>query len=721
MDIAEDGAIDRPFTWPDADRSLPLRDAVHALGSCGLVRREGRPTRLVLTHEARHFLDSGDDLYLIAVLHANVRFIGEVLAELGGGIAHNELNEIAAKKYGLTWSSLDQVRRRVYWLRAAGLVDYWTNGKIVPTERGRQFLERVDLVSLDQLPHRRRTTTQPIELPLPPAPLATGLADIDQAALRSRKRPLGYIAGGVRVEVLARLVNAAVPEITRSDFMAFCTEEFGVLESSAEQTLGTLRSLGLLVQVGTDTFAATEHATSCLASDEPLDFIRLLHLNVALLGETLDALEDETHSATLFRVLAERYPHMELTREDVTRRLALFIETGLAERIGLAVRRTELGTALVHTLPLLKGVDSSNSESTDQVAPEDSGAVARATADNGHHRLRLLATEVVQAANDSPDYKRFERAVAAAFRALGVDVETGSGPSKTDVVIGLWQSPTNRLRVAVEAKTDGAGLVTDGDVKFGKLGKHRERHKAQSTVLVGPRFDASLVQEATREKVALLTARDLANALLRHGRTPLAPREIAALVTFGEADALALTWRAAERKQKALSLVLDTLWKSGNDPVDIEYTTGALGVSDIWRETKGTLETPLDRSEIETALAFLEAPFLAGVERKGGEHVITAPPSLIAARLRALATAVESAGGQRPTGDHSGEGPPAPPARPAPEQSEHVPVPRQQVPSAGITPSLVRAWAKSQGLAVNERGRLPESLVKKYLQAHGRG
>ncbi|MEV6263309.1 hypothetical protein AB0M42_21510 [Streptomyces sp. NPDC051784] len=156
-----------------------------------------------------------------------------------------------------------------------------------------------------------------------------------------------------------------------------------------------------------------------------------------------------------------------------------------------------------------------------------------------------------------------------------------------------------------------------------------ERHEAQSTVLVGPRFDARVVQEAAREKVALLTARELADAVMRHTRTPLTPREITAMVTAGDAEALALTWRAAERRQEALSLVLHTLWKSGNDPVDIQYTSGVLGVSDTWRETKGALETPPDSSEIEEALSFLGSPFIAGVARQGGDHVVTAPPSLI--------------------------------------------------------------------------------------------
>ncbi|WP_282694352.1 restriction endonuclease [Streptomyces sp. CC208A] len=692
-----------------------MRNAVHALGACGLVAREGRPARLVLTPEARRFLVSEDDLYLLAVLHANVRFVGEALAALGKGLTHPELNAVAAEEYGLPWNTLDQVRRRVYWFRAAELVDYWTNGLIVPTERGRQFLELVEPVDPDQLPHRRRAPSQAIELPPPPHSLALALSDADQAALRSRKRQVGYIAGGTRTEVLARLLDAAVPEIRRTDFLTFCAEEFDVLESSAEQTLGTLRSLGLLTQVGSDTFAATERTVDCLASGEPLDFIRLLHLHVALLGETLDALEGGTSSAALARLLADRYPETGLTREDVTRRLALFLETGLAERIGLAVRRTELGTALVRTLPLLARADSDGQEDTGGGAAEASRQGSSSPGDGAaspdHGRL---AAEILAASVDSADYRRFERAIAAAFQALGVKAEHIGGPDRTDVVIELWQSPTDRRRVAVEAKTDGAGLLTGRDVEFWSLGKHRERHGAQSTVLIGPRFDARLTEEAEKEKVALLTASELANALLRHGRTPLAPHELTALVTYGEAESLALTWQAAERRQETLSLVLDTLWKSGNDPVDIEYTAGALNAGDIWRETKGTLETPLDQAEIEAALAFLEAPFVAGVvQREKGKHVVTAPPSLLAARLRALAAAIEN----RPAGKADARATPPPPVRPDAGSSARTPAPRQA--PDDVPASLVRAWAKSRGRAVNPRGRLPEHLVREYKQAHG--
>jgi hypothetical protein len=84
LDIDRDPAIDRPFTWPGQAKQTSIRDVMYNFGTAGLVRREGPPARLVLTEEARRFLESGDPTYLVAVLHCNVRFIGEALASLGG-------------------------------------------------------------------------------------------------------------------------------------------------------------------------------------------------------------------------------------------------------------------------------------------------------------------------------------------------------------------------------------------------------------------------------------------------------------------------------------------------------------------------------------------------------------------------------------------------------------------------------------------------------------
>ena len=711
-DIEGDPILDRSVMLPAMDSPAPLRKILNTLGTCGLLRREDRPARLMLTDDAQYFLESGDELFLIAVLHANVRFLGEALANLGDGLTHEELRHIADDQYGLKWESQDQIRRRVYWLRAAGLVDLWSNNKNVPTARGLEFLRRLDLPRLEDLPHRRQSTAQPVEIPQPPAALAARLTETDQAALLSRRRPMGYVAGGWRVEVLNRLANAATPSITRNEFKNFCVQEFKVAESSAEQTLNTLRAFEILEQVGPDSFAATELAASCLASGEPLDLIRLLHLRVALLGETLEALDGGVHSRTVVSIFAERYPeqHVRVSRADVTTRLALLEETGLVERIGLVVRRTPLGEALIQTLPLLNRGGPRVETQRDTVY-QDSSPLPGPAVSVGSGDVRSLSIEIVPASTDSADYQRFERVIADAFRSLGVQVETHGGPSKTDVILNLWQSPTSHLRIAVEAKTDGGGIVTDQDVKFPRLGRHRERHNAQCTVLIGPKFDGWVEKEASKDKVALLTARQLANAIVRHARTPLTPREISALVTVQEAGELETIWLAAERRQEALGHVLHSIWKSGNDPVDIEFSAGALGVNDIWRETKNALKTPLSKIEIEEALAFLEAPVIAGLVKHGNGFAATAPPSLIAARLRALANAIESTGmGTADIGS-------TPDDVPTPSSPRSLRAKVEEV-DAAVDASAVRAWAEAQGRNINPRGRLPGSLIRDYQRAN---
>ncbi|MFF0776425.1 hypothetical protein ACFYUK_46610 [Nonomuraea wenchangensis] len=353
-DINADPLVDRTFTWPGATSPTSLRQVLHFMGSCGLFARKDRPSRVFLTPEARYFLDTGDIFYLITVLHARVRFFGEALKSIGEGLTYDELNKIAADSYGLKWKSLDQVRRRVHWMRGTNLVEYWTNGKIVPTDDGRALLARLTLVRPSDLESQRQAASLPAELPEPPRHLAERLNEITDEELQARKRVLGYIAGGANITALSRLVDAAVAGLSRSQFIQFAVETFDVSESSAEQSLNTLQGLDLLAQVGPDQFATTDIAAEWLSSGEAVDLIRHLHLNLALLGETLAALESPSDSATLTRILIEKYPTSNLTRKDVTARVALLVETGLAERISNETRRTALGTALSGSLPLLR-------------------------------------------------------------------------------------------------------------------------------------------------------------------------------------------------------------------------------------------------------------------------------------------------------------------------------------------------------------------------------
>jgi hypothetical protein len=155
------------------------------------------------------------------------------------------------------------------------------------------------------------------------------------------------------------------------------------------------------------------------------------------------------------------------------------------------------------------------------------------------------------------------------------------------------------------------------------------------------------------------------------------------------------------------------MWDSANDPVEIEFGAGGLDVRDIWRETKALLATPLDKREIEEALAFLSSPCIAGVVGRGSDHAITAPPELIVARLRSLASAIEAkAMGTDSRRDGSARA--IPPSFTLPRDGEL----KTSSISNDIDPAQVRVWAVTEGRSVNARGRLPESLIRDYKRAH---
>jgi ribosomal protein S19E (S16A) len=306
-EIKSDGTPDRSFAWPTNGTTNTIRAAVHSLGSCGLVNKKG--DHLELSDDAEQFLVSGDTDYLIATFHSNVRFVGELLAELETPKTHSELNSVASEKYLLEWSTLDQVRRRTNWLRTAGLIELWKSGnKLALTDEGRRFSDRIQLVTLGEIPGS--SSAQPLDFTLaPPSPkIRAELEALDQSALASRKTQWGYIAGGSSLDNIKFLVNAFSPESSRAHFVRLCVDQLSVKESSAEQSLNTLRALGFVEQTGLSTFAPTLLSQEWLTSEDPLDLVRILHVKVALVAEVLSALKEENDTGAARRWLTTHYP-----------------------------------------------------------------------------------------------------------------------------------------------------------------------------------------------------------------------------------------------------------------------------------------------------------------------------------------------------------------------------------------------------------------------------
>ncbi|MFD4598985.1 restriction endonuclease [Streptomyces sp. NPDC058464] len=697
-DIGGDEEAERPFTWPATGAVTTIKAAVHSLGSCGLITKGGDTLRL--TGEARVFLDGGDTDYLAAVLHANVRFVGEMLREIGSGRSHAELNAAAETSYGLKWGTLDQVRRRSNWFRALGLAELWNHSnQVVLTDRGRSLSTAIRPAQTNEIPgftdlHQKT----PEQKPAGPLVLAE-TEGLDQNALVHRKPQWGYLAGGGSLDNFRILTDLASPRTTKDDYIRQCAEQFTVKETSAEQTLWTLRALNILEQVGMHTFAPTPVAVEWLDSGNPLDLVRILHCKVALVGEVLSALREESETGAILRWLSLRFPAHRLSRGELTRRLAILNDAELIERIGhTRYRITPLGELFHDALPCLEPAEShlSPPRGSEETRPSEASAA----------EMVNQVQEVLDAAVDSANPRRFEEAVATSFRLLGLNVEQHGGPGKTDLVVVFWISPTRRCRVTVEVKTDSAGVVRENDIKFDALEEHRKIHKAEGVIVVGPDFGGRLPQWAKSKNIPLISAGNIAEWISRSRHARLFPQELFDIIFSESADSV-LT--SVTRSLEAIGQVSSALWESGNDENDIEFSGGALTVRDIWRMSKGTEKNPLSPREIEDALSLLSNPLLAASARtKGGEFTSTAPPQLVAARLRTFADVLEDglpllAGSS--VADRHGT---------SPEQEEAVARnPDRATPDA--SPERVRRWAKANGRPVSSKGRLPNSLVAEYL------
>ena len=121
----------------------------------------------------RQWLDNDDNGIVIALIHRQVCFVGEMLAELHETPrSKRELLSIANDKYGgeygFTWKSTAQVDRRHGWLQSAGFIEVTADRKLSITEAGRAFLARLQVTPAlpGQVPTPEPVPDPPLE-PLP--------------------------------------------------------------------------------------------------------------------------------------------------------------------------------------------------------------------------------------------------------------------------------------------------------------------------------------------------------------------------------------------------------------------------------------------------------------------------------------------------------------------------------------------------------------------------
>ena len=106
----------------------------------------------LLTAPAKRWVETAHAEIAIGTLHANVRFIGELLHEIREPRTRKQLLDDANRLYALAWKSDQQVARRLKWLRSAGFAQLQLGHTYSATSAGLDFLKSLELHQPDITP-----------------------------------------------------------------------------------------------------------------------------------------------------------------------------------------------------------------------------------------------------------------------------------------------------------------------------------------------------------------------------------------------------------------------------------------------------------------------------------------------------------------------------------------------------------------------------------------
>ncbi|MFI7145861.1 hypothetical protein ACIBO2_13160 [Nonomuraea sp. NPDC050022] len=559
-----------------------------------------------------------------------MRLIVEILAEVAKDeLSHESLLEVANEAYNMSWSSLDQLRRRTNWLRAAGLIELRFDYKLAITPAGREVLSAVRVHEPHSSDSLHSGQKDSVCLSEPSEELRRALSSLDDTALNDRKPVVGFIprGDGNVVRSIRILATAAVPDIERADFHAMCEEDFNT--RSGDGAISTLKGLGILEQIGRDKFATTEVAKHWLESEDDLELARLIHSRIFYFGEVLDSLQYADNAPKLVGYAESFYEGSRVNLNEMRNRLHLLRDCQLIEDLGNArYRATPLGVAFRDSLPKLQANESSDSV---QAVPTEEGNSTRSSVES-------VADELIEASVDSDHPVRFERAITKAIEILGLHAEHDGRPGRTDVIVRIGFGEKAATRLILDAKSSGAGVITERNIDFDTLMEHKKLHQADAIAVVAPRFEARVIGRAEERGVALVDVHLLAEAVRRQVHTPLAPKEIAVLFTGNAQELLQEAWDRASSETHLLARILKVLHDEATN-VDLVFS-GALPIEVIYITLRNDMTVQPDMAQIKRSLDFLASPLVRAVTKEGDRYRAAEKPATTALRLSALADAL---------------------------------------------------------------------------------
>ena len=616
-------------------------------------REVWRPTEFSM----RWLENTSDSASLAVHIHANCKFVGELIQEIGDDTTHEDLLRVARGKYSLSWEKLDPVRRRVAWLRSLGLVEMWGR-RLVVTDSGKELLAYLPLASSDEALGQNSSSEAGDGAPIAgvSSVVQERLVVVNQDSLTKRRDPIGYIPRGAKragdgsaagrltaLEGLRKAVGLIDVGATVEEFRSYAQQDLAVVAGSFTAMMHTLRHLEFIELIAYNKYGPTELAYACLEVGREADLVRFLHSKFSFIGELLNAAGELVSTTQLLTTARSAYGFGGDASEMRTR-IALLADAGFLERFDKSrARITPRGEELLGELPL-QGRSSVHSRLSDM-----EGETHELVQEEGFQSpivdsvLSRLATFGSAGTRD----KEFEATVREAFELLGFQAQHIGGSSDTDVLLTAELPAQYRYTAILEAKSTSQGSVPEGQINFEAVKRHRKARKADCAAIVGIKFAKSVGESATANNIALITVEDLVSLIQEHARTPLSLGQLRQAFDPAKSNLAGLESMSEElRNDLALTAALvSTLCAEAaeDDPED----RGFASVGNLrFALRSADLTFRPSREQIVSRLKFLAHPTIGAVQEvevAKGESVyaVADSPRNIALRLRALADQIE--------------------------------------------------------------------------------
>jgi len=577
-----------------------------------------------VTESLSNFEDGSFVESLAKFLQRNVKYFSELLRFIEEPKSSREILKDANENYNMSWKQKGQIHERLAWLRDLGLINSMSYKNLyVINQDGRNFIEQfppMHLINISEYIQDITENEKMIELP----------EWIDKlnwnANHNERKDGLGYIPGGRAnaTTLILRVLEFTLKAKDTESLNHYIKSKYKCKESSVNSFLTFLTNLKIIDRIGEKVYETSDYGSKLLNSDRPDSYLLFfINKEYKYIFEILFVLEESpqepkeliARGVTEFNMNSER---LDRIRERLAHlKNAKLILNDKGKKLKLSNRGKLL-------LSVLKGKMSINNSSNKKIG----------LLKNNEESYQNLLKEVRLASTNSSSPHDFEKLLEKTFIELGFKTKLLAQSGTTDILLTARTVPDYTYKVAIEAKTNKEGKITENLVNFDALKEHKKKHDADFIVIVGKNFNGRLKRFAENNQVLLLDIDNLELLVKRHQVYPLQAIEYKKLFNqVGEVDISVLdsTYNRMRRYNVLFKSIIQTLIENSDD----EFTKGILTIREIYMLIKNIDEfndEDLTKEEVDNMLNLLSNPLIGCVgKEKNGYY---AKGSLVDAQLK---------------------------------------------------------------------------------------